>query len=751
MWWRWWKRRRWRPRRRWRRLRRRRAAPRRRRRPAARTRRRRVRRWRRRRRGWARRIYLRKRRRLKRRKKIPITQWNPSTVKKCVVRGYMPLLICGTGTTGTTYRNYGSHQADYVKFDPFGGGISTLQFSLQFLYEEYQKHRNTWSRSNVDLELIRYKGASIKLYRHPEADFFFTYNRKPPFTDSQLTGPYLHPGNMMLRKRKIIVPSYKTKPKGRPTKTVRIKPPTLFTDKWYFQKDLCKAPLLTVGCSIGNLRFPFCRPQTENCCIYFQVLTERYNTMLSIQFEHCRKNYDSLMSFMKTHWTNPKGTYSNYRDRGRVGTVFNTFRTEEHIKDPPVTVCTTDKNTTPSSCNKCNVPSKYSYSRVNSLWGDYIYTNQIVDDFSSNAHNYFKERSGSVVTASKYLNHKTGLFSSIFLSRQRLSPDFPGFYYEVIYNPMNDKGVGNKVWIDWCTKEDSFWVESSQLKTEIVDLPLWMCFNGYIDYCKKKHHDQGLDKEVRVTIICPYTQPPLTNSTNTDMGFVPFDYNFGDGRMPDGQPYIPIEYRFKWYPCAFHQQNFMNDMTQCGPFAYDGGIKSAVLTAKYKFTFLFGGNPIPQQTIKDPCMQPDYEIPGGGGQPKRIQVENPKLLHEGYYFRAWDLRRGFFGARALQRMQQQQITSKFITGPPKRSRLEVPAIAGESSPSPGKRWKPWPESSETETDQTEAQSESETKTPEFKQQLREQLKEQKQIKKQLLSIVKQLVKTQHHLQGPVIH
>ncbi len=116
----------------------------------------------------------------------------------------MPLLICGTGTTGTTYRNYGSHQADYVKFDPFGGGISTLQFSLQFLYEEYQKHRNTWSRSNVDLELVRYKGCSLKLYRHPEADFFFTYNRKPPFTDSQLTGPYLHPGNIDAQKEKII-------------------------------------------------------------------------------------------------------------------------------------------------------------------------------------------------------------------------------------------------------------------------------------------------------------------------------------------------------------------------------------------------------------------------------------------------------------------------------------------------------------------------------------------------------------------
>ncbi len=188
----------------------------------------------------------------------------------------MPLLICGTGTTGTTYRNYGSHAADYKKYDPFGGGVSTLQFTLQYLYEEYEKHRNTWSRSNVDLELIRYKGCSIKLYRHPEVDFFFTYNRKQPFTDSVLTGPYLHPANILQRKRKVILQSYKTRPKGKGTKTVRIRPPTLFNDKWYFQKDLSNIPLLTVGCSIGNLRFPFCSPQTDNPCVTFQVLHENY-------------------------------------------------------------------------------------------------------------------------------------------------------------------------------------------------------------------------------------------------------------------------------------------------------------------------------------------------------------------------------------------------------------------------------------------------------------------------------------------
>ncbi len=119
-----------------------------------------------------------------------------------MVRGYIPLLICGTGTTGTTYRNYGSHISDYKKFDPFGGGFSTMQFTLSTLYDEYQKHRNTWSKSNVDLELVRYKGCSFRLYREKDCDFIFRYNRKPPFTDSQLTGPSLHAGMLMTRKKR---------------------------------------------------------------------------------------------------------------------------------------------------------------------------------------------------------------------------------------------------------------------------------------------------------------------------------------------------------------------------------------------------------------------------------------------------------------------------------------------------------------------------------------------------------------------
>lgn len=193
----------------------------------------------------------------------------------------------------------------------------------------------------------------------------------------------------------------------------------------------------------------------------------------------------------------------------------------------------------------------------------------------------------------------------------------------------------------------------------------------------------------------------------------------------------------------------MNDIVQCGPFAYKGTEKSVTLTAKYKFFFLFGGNPTPQQAIKDPRKQPDFPIPGTSGQPPRLQVTNPKLLNEGYFFKAWDLRRGLFGAKAIKRMQQQQINAEFFTGPPKRPRFEIPAMQEDASDSLVSKRHPWETESETqsETEKEASQETSPTTTIQFR--LQQQLREQKQLGRTVQSIIKQLVKTQYHLHAPI--
>ncbi len=65
---------------------------------------------------------------------------------------------------------------------------------------------------------------------------------------------------LMRSKFKILIPSFKTRPKGRKTVTVRIKPPKLFLHKWYTQQDLCPVPLIQLNVTAADMQHPFGSP-----------------------------------------------------------------------------------------------------------------------------------------------------------------------------------------------------------------------------------------------------------------------------------------------------------------------------------------------------------------------------------------------------------------------------------------------------------------------------------------------------------
>nr|UGV45366.1 MAG: ORF1 [Torque teno virus] len=728
MWWRrpW----RWRPKRRWRwRRRRRRPRYRRRRRAARTTRRPRVRKFRF-RFARPRRYRLRRRRRRRKRQKINIKQWNPAVTKMCHIVGYYPLIICGEGTTAY---NFTSHADDYVMENTYGGGMCTTIFSLSVLYDQFQRHRNFWTKSNIDLDLVRYKRAKFTIYRHPEVDFILHWNRNPPFTETVISAPMLHPAILMNSKRKIVVPSLLTKPRGRKKFSFKVGPPRLFTDHWYFQADFYKLPLLTLSATACCLRFPFCSPQTNNICISFQTLASIYNDKISIVETSLATNYENLINAIKTGLKKHQ--------------AFNTFKTQEHLRCPSAEAC---KRPLGQDTN--------CYKHVNSLWGDSVYytdssqtgytaEKDVYSAFKSNCDKLYEARSAHTLTGSKYLNWKTGMYSGIFLCNERLSPDYPGIYNEVVYNPLMDKGEGNKVWIQWCSKPTTEFIDN-QCYCVLEHVPLYAAFFGYIDFCSKNFKDANLYKNVRIVLITPYTKPMLFNKDKPNWGYVPYDYYFGQSKMPDGTSYIPEYYRFRWYANMFHQQNFIKSIVECGPFAYRGEHKSTTLTTKYRFDFLWGGNPIYQQTVKDPSKQPTFEVPGAGGIPRPIQIINPKHIDPSITFHRWDLRRGFFGPSAIKRMQKESTDALLPPTGAKRPRTEVPVAEPDAAFSSRERkHRAWEESSSEETE-SEAEAQEETKT--IQEQLQQQLSEQRRIRCGLQHMFQQLAKTQLHLNVPPI-
>ena len=93
------------------------------------------------------------------------------------------------------------------------------------LYDQYQRGFNRWSFSNEDLDLARYKGCRWTFYRHPDTDFIVYFTNNPPMKTNQFSAPLTTPGMLMRSKYKILIPSFKTRPRGRKSVSVRVRPP----------------------------------------------------------------------------------------------------------------------------------------------------------------------------------------------------------------------------------------------------------------------------------------------------------------------------------------------------------------------------------------------------------------------------------------------------------------------------------------------------------------------------------------------
>uniref|UniRef100_A0AAU7SSS5 Capsid protein n=1 Tax=Alphatorquevirus homin9 TaxID=3048433 RepID=A0AAU7SSS5_9VIRU len=734
--WGWWKRRRkWWWRRRWTRGRFRKRRPRR---AGRRPRRRRVRRRRAWRRGRRKRRTFRRRRRRKGRRhraKLIIRQWQPEIVRKCLIIGYFPMIICGQGRWS---ENYSSHLEDRVAKYPFGGGHATTRWSLKVLYEENLRHLNFWTWSNRDLELARYIKVTWIFYRHQDVDFIVYFNRKSPMGGNIYTAPMMHPGALMLSKHKILVKSYKTKPKGKPTVKVTIKPPTLLVDKWYFQKDICDMTLLNINAVAADLRFPFCSPQTDNPCVNFLVLSTVYNNFLSIAPNDLSPVTEDGTAYYKKFLD---AAFKKDRDANAL----NTFRTQSNFSHPPLTLPQASTNTT----------NHQYFNTLDGYWGDPIYVRPndstvkptqtldkvkcIITDNMKNWHKKVYNEGISKLSHSVFA-HNVGIFSSTFLSAGRLATEVTGLYTDVIYNPYTDKGKGNMIWVDYCQKKDNIYSET-QSKCLIANLPLWMACNGYVDWVKKETDNWVINTQARVLIVTPYTYPKLYREDNPQFGYVAYSFNFGDGKMPNGSTYIPFLYRNKWYPIILHQQSVLEDIARSGPFALKQQMPSATLTAKYKFKFLFGGNPTSEQVVRDPCTQPTFELPGASTQPPRIQVTDPKLLGPHYSFHSWDLRRGYYSTKSLKRMSEHEEPSEFIFPGPKKPRVDLGPIQEQERPSDSlqRESRPW-ETSEEESE-AEVQQEETEEVP-VREQLLHNLREQQQLRKGLQCVFQQLIKTQ---------
>lgn len=132
------------------------------------------------------------------------------TIRKCRIEGYLPLFQAGYGRYSNQYTLW--KETIFPPKYPGGGGWSIQRLSLANLYSQHKDHMNYWTRSNQNLNMCRYMGCYVYLFRERFTDYIFTWMEEEPRHVPKYYYCSHHPLRLLTHKRKKVIPSFTTQP-----------------------------------------------------------------------------------------------------------------------------------------------------------------------------------------------------------------------------------------------------------------------------------------------------------------------------------------------------------------------------------------------------------------------------------------------------------------------------------------------------------------------------------------------------------
>lgn len=541
-------------------------------------------------------------------KKLKVTQWQPSYIRKCRITGLLLLFEAGQGHFGN---NFAAYKDTFTPHNtPGGGGWSLQELTLANLYTQNQYFMNHWSKTNSGMNLCRFLGTRITLYRQPDIDYFFTYYTEESIHAGKYWYPSFHPLKMMMYKNKVTVPSFKTQPhKRKPYKRIFIKPPKLLKSNWYFQQHLSTYPLIRFAATATSLTNFFIGNKSNNTNITLHTL----NTRL---FQHSAFQYRGDDGYV------PKqGTYVYGLKNGVIDIKTEIRKNVIYLGGPY-----NDEGTTVG-------PNGWEqYKRNKELWGNIFY------------HQYFNFIQTSFIstTEPQTLLAKSTINNNI--GETAIAKQEP-YFQDVRYNPYKDKGTGNIIY--WKSVSDitkNNWDLPTDPDNQMSDFPLWLMLWGWEEYTKKLGKLKNLDNDYVLCVRTSYINEK----------FAPYIFlsdSFIRGQAPwDNEPeYITTFDTQHWYPKWKFQQEAINLILMSGPGTCKTDSQSIQAYLKYDFLFKWGGNQSKLETIADPLNQPI--TPSPNNQFLSNEIIDPQTSIENLLYK-WDIRRDQLTQAAEQRIKE---------------------------------------------------------------------------------------------------
>nr|UGV34076.1 MAG: ORF1 [TTV-like mini virus] len=649
--------------------------------------------WRRRNRFWTRRfrttIRRRKRRRRRRvRKKLKflkLIEWQPTTIRRCTVKGLYCLFQCNHKRLNYNYAQYENSIA--AKNIPSGGGFSLLRFNLDSLFEQNQLVRNVWTRGNKYLPFVRYLGCEFKIYRPENVDVCIKFQNCYPMSASALLYMGTQPSVMMMSRHSRKIPCKRTSKRQKPYVKFKFPPPQNMTNKWFFQKDISKLGLILIATTACSFDQYYISKYAENTTIEFQVLNTKIFQNRQFRNTTTTGYYPKFQFYMySSNGDDPTPTYLQLHYLGNT----IEFQYGEPLGDSTVKDDTTYKK------------RKTEYLSNRKHWGNPFH------DFNfDKKHRLWFSQSPPAQT-----------FPATYEQAQKkitLTEVTQEMFFTVRYNPIKDTGKDVQIYLLKNWAEESGWEPPQNQNLIQQGFPLWLIVWGYRDYQIKLAQVTDIEHHYIIAFKHPDLEPKLD-------AYVPLNLTFTQGTSE----YYPHNERttqdnLNWYPMTHYQMGAIENIAQAGPgTAKLGEFKNAECHCEYKFKFKFGSCAPPMEKTTNPAEQPSFPLPNNFNGPNSLQ--SPEEAIDSFLYN-FDERWGQITQTAAKRILKDSTTTPSLFADTRTTGTDVPIL---------------------QTLQKEELSSEEEETQ--KETLFEQLQLQRNKQKQLRLRIKQLLMQLQNIQ-----